>query len=549
MSVFHVTVPNTQHQLIGTICRIFQRTLQERCQVMVEYVDGEADLILEIDARIGNEGYRITQRSNGTVIAGDDERGLLYGVGKYLRTSSYHDGQFISGNWQGQSVPDCSVRAAYFAYSFHNWYASATTDDVVRYIEELALWGVNTLALGIIALADTESAYARAEWERNRTILRAAKSVGMRIACLKSPNYLGYLPIPDVARSAPFPDTTPPSRGNGPHVCPSEPTGRALILDTYLREMEMFSEVGLDYFVAYPYDSGGCGCDQCWPWGARGFYDITQALMRQIRISYPACKCVFCTWCFDAVGPEEGEWAGIAQLLQQQPQWVDFILADSHEDFPRYPLEHGVPGGLPLVNFPEITMWGRFPWGGSGANPQPQRIQRHWDQAREVLNGGFPYSEGRFTDLNMVMCAGLYWRKDIQTDDIVREYVAYYFSPEAVAPVATAITLLERTYASETRQAEDVEKAYALMQQADAILSPAVRDSWRWRILYLRAVIDHELLLHSGQISDRCDAAYEELIRLYVAENADQPVAPTSRRFRLRRAQLEQLESTLPGAR
>jgi hypothetical protein len=43
------------------------------------------------------------------------------------------------------------------------------------------------------------------------------------------------------------------------------------------------------------------------------------------------------------------------------------ILADGHNNyFPKYLLDHGVPGNLPLLNFPEISMFGRSPWGGVG---------------------------------------------------------------------------------------------------------------------------------------------------------------------------------------
>jgi len=46
-------------------------------------------------------------------------------------------------------------------------------------------------------------------------------------------------------------------------------------------------------------------------------------------------------------------------------------MVDDHDDFPRWPLDHGggKVGGLPLLNFPEISMWGRSPWGGYGFNP------------------------------------------------------------------------------------------------------------------------------------------------------------------------------------
>jgi len=95
--------------------------------------------------------------------------------------------------------------------------------------------------------------------------------------------------------------------------------------------------------------------------------------------------------------------------------------------------------------------------------------------------------------------------------------------------------LLERTYPTETRSPDAVRRAHELLEEADARLGERARRSWRWRILYLRALIDHELLVNGGALSDRCDAALEELIRLYCAEGAGGPVLPRSRRIRGRR--------------
>ncbi|MCK5347172.1 MAG: hypothetical protein KAR20_27375, partial [Candidatus Heimdallarchaeota archaeon] len=67
--------------------------------------------------------------------------------------------------------------------------------------------------------------------------------------------------------------------------------------------------------------------------------------------------------------------------LRQENSWVDYIMADGHDNyFPKYLLEQGVPGNLPLLNFPEISMFGMSPWGGYGTNPAPRHFQMLWDR-------------------------------------------------------------------------------------------------------------------------------------------------------------------------
>ena len=51
--------------------------------------------------------------------------GLLYGVGKLLRSSRFDQGGFMPGGWRGQSVPQGRFRAIYLASHFRNFYEAA----------------------------------------------------------------------------------------------------------------------------------------------------------------------------------------------------------------------------------------------------------------------------------------------------------------------------------------------------------------------------------------------------------------------------------------
>jgi len=70
---------------------------------------------------------------------------VLYGVGKLLRDSRYDRGGFTPGPWRGRSAPECPFRALYAATHFMNFYEAAPAEEARRYVEDLALWGVNTV--------------------------------------------------------------------------------------------------------------------------------------------------------------------------------------------------------------------------------------------------------------------------------------------------------------------------------------------------------------------------------------------------------------------
>lgn len=512
--------------VVGRIALAFERRVRERCDAVVS-VGGPGELIVQLGIRRGGkaESFEIADGPKGSVrIIGADARGLLYGVGRFLRESRCDASGFTPGAWRGKDAPELPFRAIYFATHFHNFYHDAPLPEVTRYVEDLALWGYNTLVVwyDMHHYTGFDDPAAVAMRERLRAILAAARAIGLRTG-------LGVLANEGYASTPPALRITPPTqieiRGMyGVEVCPSKPGGPELILRNVRQELEDFRSVGVDYLSIWPYDQGGCGCAQCRPWGCNGFLRMAEPIARMARRIYPRIEVGLSTWLFDA-RVDEGEWAGLARAFAVRPDWVTYILADSHTTYPRYPLDHGVPGGLPLINFPEISMWGMSPWGGYGANPLPERFQALWNTVRDRVAGGYPYSEGIYEDLNKAIYARFYWKRDTPAMETVQLYAAYEFSPDVADDVARAVAILERNH---TRPAADAgsQEALDLLTAAGARLSPQARTSWRWRILYLRALLDREHYAHGGRRTEAAREALRELTALYHAEHAEGAVRP-----------------------
>ncbi len=70
------------------------------------------------------------------------------------------------------------------------------------------------------------------------------------------------------------------------------------------------------------------------------------------------------------------------------------------------------------------------------------------------------------------------------------------------------------------------EAAWATVQRVDKELPNWARTSWRWRIIYLRALLDAELKASGNQPNDWCNTVFAELIRIYHAENAHPDLRP-----------------------
>jgi hypothetical protein len=535
-----VVLPAQAVPILENTAGVFTRQVQRRCGAKVVRGDpAPFTLELVIEPGIGREGFRIADGRNGGVcIAGNDERGVLYGVGKFLRTSRYERG-LVPGAWRGVSVPDKPLRGIYFATHFYNYYQTAPVQDVERYVEELALWGVNSISVWydmhhFKGFTDPEAAAFRG---RLRRIMQAARRCGIGVGLMVIGNE-AYEGSPKEIRADPR-----AQRGGfyDVAVCPNKPGG----LDYTLRILgELFDWAGdlqPEYVCTWPYDQGGCGCDQCRPWGTNGFLKCARNVAGLARQKLPGVKIILSTWMFDA-----NEWQGLKRTMSPKPEWADIILTESAV-FAR----EGI-AGMPTVGFPEISMGGMFPWGGFGASPQPQRFQTAWNAVKDKEAGGYPYSEGIFEDINKVVWAQLYWSSSTPVAETLKEYIAYEYSPAVVDEVRKVIATLEQNHhfrwwpgelagvklqydwfpsrGAKPQADPGAEAAYAAVKLADAILPAWARNSWRWRILYLRALLDSELKTNGGKPAPACEEAFRELNRIYgLTDKADPVIRPPAR--------------------
>lgn len=536
-----IVLPEDSGPVMKNIACIFSRQVQARCAAKV-VTSGKALFTVElaIEPGIGTEGFRIMDGKAGAVrIVGNDERGVLYGVGKFLRTSRYdHDG-FTPGAWRGISVPEKPVRGIYFATHFYNYYHTAPIDEITRYIEELALWGINSLVVwfDMHHFAGFDDPEAVAHRHRLKAILNTARELGLDTGLTVVGNE-GYGNSPSHLR-------TVPGGGRGcifqTDICPMKTGGREYILGNFAQEFEWFASVRPAYLWIWPYDSGGCGCAQCQPWGAKGFLQIAEPLAALARQKLPGVKIIASTWYFD-----EADWQGLTRAFAEKKPWADYVLVEVYV----YPaIKRPMPAGLPMIGFPEISMFNTFPWGGFGATPLPRHFQEQWDVVKGRSSGGFPYSEGIFEDINKVVYAQAYWNTKTTMEETLKEYIAYEYLPEITGEALGVIRTLEQNHhwrywpgelegvklgmnwfpSRDAKPQADpgAEEAYAAVKKADAQLPAWARNSWRWRILYIRAMLDSELKTNGGKPNEICMAGFRELMEIYhVTDKTDPCMKP-----------------------
>ncbi len=517
---------NSHEEILKT--RLFER-------IGAEFSEGGLIINLLIDATLGSKESFIIREDNGTFsVIGSDSLGLFYGIGKLLHSASWTEDSFSPVPAKGIENPACPFRATYVARHFFNFYDVAPMEEIERYLEDLLLWGQNTVILTLStagAKSYDDPVFIKA-YEKIRAISSVSKNLGLKVGVLMGNTV--FTDIPEEVRA--LPPVQIRYRGDlGNKICPSKKGGMDFLKTHWSRQLSELSGTDIDYIITWPYDEGGCGCDGCRPWGSNKFCDMTRELYNLAKGYFPDVEIGMSTWVFD-FPDDEGEYYGLYERLNGDMSFVSFLMTDSHHDFPKYPLEHDCP--RPIINFPEISMWSLYPWGGLGANPLPKRFQRIWDSSKRILKGGLPYSEGIYEDISKVQCLGYYWSPDKSYREILSEYINYEYSGEVTEDVLTLMEIIEEnhTLISKCQEPVKVERTKELAESINSRLPERAKKSWRWRILYIRALLDFKrytayfaienpgpadrnyLIKHTGEIlKDDAEAQdfFSELTRYY----------------------------------
>lgn len=492
----------------------------------------------ETDPSLADECAFITIKGGTATVRASGKRGFIFGSGKFLRSLRYTEKGLEARRGEYSFVPASLLRGCYAARHHNNWYHWASAAELTRYFEDMTLWGMNAYrfqctypGVNLVGAAPEDIRY----FEDNSIVLAARiKEMGMDLMASGGNN------VTDDNMPAEF-KATPlnPRRGNDRwNVCPSKPGATEYLLQYKHNVLQAQTDMGLDfgYMCFFPYDEGGCQCEECSPWGGNGYVKLIEKMFKMDKEFYPDAKSVVSCWYFD-----DADWEAFYKYLETQ-DWIDYLEIDAHGDFPRYPLEHRIPKGIPVITFPEISMWGRFPWGGYGATALPGRFERLYRQVEEIAGGFRLYSEGIFEDLNKVVIAGLYADPSRHADDILEEYANYELPGADVSEFKEFIHLLEDTHLcgepDSTRKAdfnparfmrvypesvladrrEKARKAYEIAMKLDSEIIPSMRGCWRWQLLKCRAIIDKEIFSARSLHTPTADECYEKLVGIYHAE-------------------------------
>lgn len=395
--------------------------------------------------------------------------------------------------------PAFTNRAIYLASLGKNSYQCLPAGRCINLLQEMAHWGYNEFWFTFdLAQCDdifdhrAESYAGRAEWEKQKELVGAARNLGMKVTLVSPANviYRNQADDKEVQAELRGPSSAgsplPPELG-----CPSKPRGREVILRNF---RNLFGDLtGLSALCLQAYGDGGCRCQRCHPW-VRSFVDLASDISDILREYHPDAEVHVLDWRFS-----DKEVAAFAQYLKvEQPTWVNGIAKSDRYGASRW-TEHELPIQYRQTAFLDISKPGG--WGTFGANPFPRRTQQ---MLAELVEHGFNsltvYSDDLHDDLNKVLAAQFAQQLDASLQDTCRRYAKRHLGDGAEETLYELALLLEAAWTPRgvpwfnqnfVLDPDDDQAVQELVRKAEHTMPAATRSGWRWKALCHRARIGH----------------------------------------------------------
>ena len=442
------------------------------------------------------EGFllRTVRRPAGSVIAilGADERGVLFGVGEFLRKISMAKGKaYAPLTLDIQSAPRYRLRGHQMGYRPKtNAYDAWTVPIWDQYIRELAIFGTN--AIEIVPPRSDDAAdgphFPLPPMRMMVEMSRIADDYGLDV-------WVWY-PAMD-------PDYSD-----------------AKTVEFALREWaEVFKAVPRIDAVFVP------GGD---PGHTRPKYMLAfmEKQAEDLRRYHPHAQMWMSPQSFDETWLQEF----LEIINREQPRWLDGIVYGPQNRLGLSALRKKVPARYPIRLYPDITHSTdcQFPvadWdvayaiseGREVINPRP-RAQADIFRVQAPHSIGFiSYSEGCNDDVNKFLWSALAWNPEKPVVDILREYSAFFVSDRLSEGFAQGSISLEANWRGPLIANESVFTTLEQFQTMESTATPAELLSWRFQMGLYRAYYDayvRSRLIQETNAQDRAMSRLAEIRRM-----------------------------------
>lgn len=416
--------------------------------------------------RGADEGFtlRVKDRPQTVLVVGNDERGVLFGVGKLLRAMSMTREKIVLRERLDLTTsPWCKLRGHQLGYRPKtNSYDAWDLPQWEQYYRDLAVFGTNTIELVPPKSDDDDTSphFPRPKMEMMIGMSQLAKDYGLDV-------WIWYPAL------------------DGDYGDPK-------IVETSLREWgEVLSKLPrVDAIFIPTGDPGRTRPSILMP--------MLQQQARQLREIHPKAQ----VW-ISAQGLTQEWWDELMDVLATEPEWLTGVGYGPQTRVSLPELRATLPSRYQIRRYPDIThcMWCQYPvadWdvafplteGREGVNPRPVDQAVIFRAFKDYANGFITYSEGCNDDVNKIIWSGLGWNPDEDVTSILRDYSRYFIDDSLADDFAQGLFSLERNWRVPLLNNASIGTTLLQFQDMERSASGALFANWRFQQALYRAYYD-----------------------------------------------------------
>ncbi len=406
------------------------------------------------------EGFHVQTNPTGVVIEGDDDRGVLFGAGYFLRRALMQRQRLeIPDNLDVATAPKYAVRGHQLGYRPKtNAYDGWSVPMWDQYIRELAIFGANTIELIPPRSDDAPDSphFPLSQMDMMIEQSRIANDYGLNVSI--------WYPAMDKDYSDPA------------------------TVDFALKEWgDVFRRLPRIDAVFVP------GGD---PGHTRPKYllALLEKQAANLRRYHPNAQMWVSPQSFDGDWLEE-----FYSILDAEPQWLTGVVFGPQIRGSFDELRARVPKRYPVRFYPDIThsIHSEFPvpnWsfafatteGREVINPRPLDESAIFHRYAPDSIGFVTYSEGCNDDVNKFIWSSLGWNPDAKITDILRDYSRFFIGPDLETRFADGLAALERDWQKPATAAATL----AGFRDMETHATPQQKLNWRFQEALYRAYYD-----------------------------------------------------------
>ena len=411
------------------------------------------------------EGYRLRSFDGGVEVTGNDERGVLFGVGGLLRALEMRrDSITLARPLDVRTSPKYPLRGHQLGYrpktnSYDGW----DVPEWEHYIRDLAVFGANAIELIPPRSDDAPDSphFPLPQMPMMIEMSRLAAEYGLQC-------WVWY-PAMDADYSNP-----------------------ATVTAAIHEWGEVFRQLPRIDAVFVP--GGDPGHTE-----PKYLLALLEKQTANLRSYHPGANMWLSPQGFSAAWMDE-----FFGLMDQHPAWLTGIVFGPQVRIDLPELRQRIPKQYPIRFYPDITHStnSEFPvtdWDVAYAQTEEREVinPRPLDEARifRVLQpyaaeGFIAYSEGCNDDVNKAVWSALGWNPQADVTEVLRDYGRYFIGADMADSFAQGLLALERNWRGSLLANRAVETTLAQFQDMERGATPQQKRNWRFQQALYRAYYD-----------------------------------------------------------